>query len=164
MLAPSFLGMNIAAFVTPYVKEVTRSLSTAILVFASTPRCPNCVVTCQPTLCPDCICREGVRESAPTAAVSWWPYICVALLSFQSGILVHCLWAKCFTVTGSVLPPQQVALTSRDSRSPSSQSSGLEFIADRTDISSSLSTESDFQVAARNQAALLKKNRNGISR
>ena len=159
--------MNIAAFLAPYVKEVTRSLSTAILVFASSPRCPNCVVTCQPTLCPDCICREGVRETVVTQEYtndSWWPFIFVALLSFQSGFLVHCWWAKYFTVIGSIVPPRKVAFPPLDSRTASSESSGLKILADKTDVNSSRSTDSELQVAARNQAALLKISRNGNSR
>ena len=156
--------MNLAAFVSPYLKEFSRSLSTALLVFASSPRCPDCVVTCQPLACPDCICREGVREAAHSQATSWWSYIVVALLSFQSGIFVHYLWSRYFTVIGSAVPKSRVpSVASIDSR-PASESSLLKIVEDKVDVISTVSNDSDLHAAARSQVALLRKSRNGGSR
>ena len=158
--------MNLGAFVTPYLKEVTRTLSTAILVSVSVPRCPDCVVTCRPVPCSDCICREGVRELAPLAPLtpsSLWSYFVVALVSFQCGIIVHYLWCQYFTVVGITVPKPRLPLVDFIDSRPTSPIL-LKIAEDKTDGTSTVSTDSDLHIAARSQVALFRKSRNGSAR
>ena len=99
--------------------ELSRSVSTALVLWAGKTTCPS--LTCgEVPRCPDCICAEGRRLTVPPGQQCSWTFAFVYIfLGFVVGVLgaefvVYC-WST--TVTLSPLAEQhQATLTDRDSQ------------------------------------------------
>jgi len=164
--------MNVAAL-APYAKELVRSISTAIVIFAGAPKCPDCLVSCAPAArCPDCIC-QGSHRAPPEVPSCLASYVCCVVVGFLVGVLAHWQWCKAFTVIGSrtvAHPAVQFKLTQPRSSSPTLTDSPITDLPriseDSVEVSSTASStnDSEFQSAARAQVALLRKSKNGGSR
>jgi len=164
--------MNLAAL-TPYVKELVRSVSTAIIIAAGSPKCPDCLVTCAPPArCPDCVCQGGHRIIEQPGTVVGFTHLICLLLGFLLGGLAHWQWCKAHTVVGSRAPLRATLGVSQFPRAASPILAELpspdlpRINEDLAEVSSTASstTDSDFQNTARAQVALIRKAKNGGSR
>ena len=84
--------------------ELSKSLSTALVLWAGTPRCPDCSVQCgTPQVCPDCncVCKEGSRQ-VPLDCENC-PYPWVGLVCLLVGVVLGAFLQQWVTLRSTVV-------------------------------------------------------------
>ena len=99
------------ALLKSFAVDLGKAVSTAVVIWSGTPKCPDCILTCaDPPRIPDCICAEGIRQK-PVECNSC-EYSTLALVCLFFGVAVgaglHALWIQRSTVVGTVTTPLQL--------------------------------------------------------
>ena len=93
------------ALLRSFAADLGKAVSTAVVIWTGTPRCPDCILTCgEPPRIPDCICSEGNRQRSPDCVGCQHASVAAVclLLGVLSGALLHWLWIRGNAVVGTV--------------------------------------------------------------